>query len=96
MVTTRSTGRDLFTGGRLGAFALLLGLAAGAFSAAAVPLVIYDDQLRNGFVDYSWAVHSLNQTSRIHAGAAAASFEPDAYKGFYLHRDAGLVVTRCS
>ncbi|MEO6323905.1 MAG: glycoside hydrolase family 44 protein [Thermoanaerobaculia bacterium] len=64
----------------------------GARLGSAAPLVIYDSQLRNGFVDYSWATHTLSQTAVVHSDTAAASFEPDGFKGFYLHRDAGLVV----
>src|SRR6185436_9363258 len=53
---------------------LVLALLAGAAAAAAVPLTVYDDQLRNGFADWSWATHNLAQTSTVHAGSAAVSF----------------------
>ncbi len=32
-------------------------------SLAASPLTVYDDQLENGFANWSWAVNSLSQTS---------------------------------
>jgi hypothetical protein len=57
---------------------------------AAAPLTVYDDQLRNGFADWSWATHNLGQTLVVHGGTAAASFEPDAWQAFFLHRDLGI------
>ena len=52
--------------------------------------VMYDDQLRNGFQDWSWATRSLTQSAVVHAGGAAVSFEPDGWAGIYFHVDAGL------
>lgn len=69
-------------------FAVLL-LAVPA-AAAAAPLTVYDDQLRNGFADWSWATHNLGQTAVVHGGTAAASFEPDAWQALFLHRDLGI------
>jgi hypothetical protein len=71
-----------------GLLALLL-LAVPAVASAA-PLTVYDDQLRNGFADWSWATHNLSQTSIVHAGTAAASFEPDSWQALFLHRDQGI------
>ena len=56
-------------------------------------LAVYTDQLQNGFADWSWAVHSLSQTSVVHAGSAAISFEPSGYGGLYFERDAGIVLS---
>jgi Glycoside hydrolase family 44 len=92
MPTTRRTWRSSPGPLVLGTAALLLGLAGGTFSACAAPLVIYDDQLRNGFEDWSWATHTLSQTSFVHTGTAAASFEPDAWQALYFHTPAGMVV----
>ena len=69
-------------------FAVLLMAVPAA--AAAAPLTVYDDQLRNGFADWSWATHNLGQTAVIHGGMAAASFEPDAWQALFLHRDLGI------
>ncbi|HYU33166.1 MAG TPA: glycoside hydrolase family 44 protein [Thermoanaerobaculia bacterium] len=69
---------------------LALSLLVGAAAASAAPLTVYDDQLRNGFADWSWAAHNLAQTSTVHAGSAAISFEPDGWAGFFLHRDLGI------
>ena len=71
------------------------GLLALLFStvplvAAAAPLTVYDDQLRNGFADWSWATHTLSQTAVVHTGTAAASFEPDAWQALFFHRDLGI------
>lgn len=57
---------------------------------AAADLTLYDDQLRNGFQDWSWATHSLSQTAVVHGGTAAISFEPDSWEGIYFHAAAGL------
>ena len=48
-------------------------------------LTIYDDSLRNGFDDWSYAVRNLAQTAAVHAGSAAISFEPDGYAGLLFH-----------
>jgi hypothetical protein len=68
----------------------LLALWLAAVPAAAAPLTVYDDQLRNGFADWSWATHNLGQTAVVHAGTAAASFEPDGWAALFLHRDLGI------
>ena len=34
-------------------------ILAVPMAASAAPLTAYDDQLRNGFADWSWATHSL-------------------------------------
>ncbi|MEW5853205.1 MAG: glycoside hydrolase family 44 protein [Myxococcota bacterium] len=62
-------------------------------SSRAAPLVAYDDALQNGFEDWSWATHQLQQTAVVHQGSAAASLEPDNWEAFYLHRTAGIDVT---
>lgn len=73
----------------------VLAVAACAFlslalPAAAAPLVAYDDQLRNGFSDWSWATRNMAQTAVVHGGAKAISFEPDAWGGLFFHRDLGI------
>ncbi len=57
---------------------------------AAVPLAVYDDQLENGFDNWSWAANNLAQSAVVHSGRSAISFEPDGWSGFFLHRDAGI------
>lgn len=63
-------------------------LAASAASAA--PLKVYDDQLRNGFSNWSWATANLAQTAVVHGGTAAISFEPDGWAALFFHRDLGI------
>ncbi|MCK6683134.1 MAG: hypothetical protein L6R30_12035 [Thermoanaerobaculia bacterium] len=58
--------------------------------AAAAPLIVYNDQLQNGFADWSWATHNLNQTAVVHTGSAAISFVPSNWEGLYLQRNAGI------
>ena len=69
---------------------LALALLTCAATALAAPLTVYDDQLRNGFADWSWGTHNLTQTSTVHAGSKAISFEPDAWAGLSFHRDIGI------
>ncbi len=57
--------------------------ASEALSAGAV--AIYDDGLRNGWQDWSWAAHSLTQTATVYAGTYATSFDPSAWAGLYFH-----------
>jgi hypothetical protein len=57
---------------------------------AALPLAVYDDQLENGFANWSWAANSLVQSAVVHTGRLGVSFEPDGWSGFFLHRDAGI------
>jgi hypothetical protein len=51
---------------------------------------VYDDQLRNGFVDWGWAVRDFAQTSVVRTGGTAISFEPDGWAAVFFHRDAGI------
>jgi hypothetical protein len=69
---------------------LLTGAASTEPGARAAPLAVYDEQLRNGFADWSWAAHFLSQTTTVHAGSLAVSFEPDGWTAFFLHRDLGI------
>ncbi len=57
---------------------------------SAGPLAVYQDQIQNGFVDWSWAVHDLSNRTLVHSGTASISFEPDGWTGLYLARDAGI------
>lgn len=75
---------------RLGCLTLVAVSLLSARSAGAAPLVAYDDQLRNGFADWSWATRNMAQTAVVHAGGAAISFEPDSWAGLFFHRDLGI------
>lgn len=55
-----------------------------------VPSSVYDDLLRNEFVDWSWAVVSFTQTAYVHTGRTAISFEPDDWSALFFHRDSGI------
>jgi Glycoside hydrolase family 44 len=73
--------------------AVLCVLAAvpGALRAAApAALVVYDDQLENGFANWSWGTVNLAETAVVHSGADAISFTPADWSGLFLHRDAGI------
>ncbi|MBL8111569.1 MAG: IPT/TIG domain-containing protein, partial [Acidobacteria bacterium] len=73
---------------------LALALLAASPKLSGADLVVYDDGLQNGHVDWSWATHSLSQTSVVRTGAAAASFEPDSWQALYFHRDSGIDVAQ--
>lgn len=61
-----------------------------ALPAAAAPLTVYDDQLRNGFSNWSWGTTNFSQTAVVRTGSAAISFEPDSWAGLFFHRDSGI------
>src|SRR4051794_19427593 len=44
---------------------LLPAVLSVAATAAGAPLTVYDDQLRNGFADWSWATHNLSQAACV-------------------------------
>ncbi len=48
-------------------------------------LSIYTDALQNGFANWSWADHSLDETGVVHSGASAIRFEPDTWNGLLFH-----------
>ena len=54
------------------------------------PLVVYADQLQNGFEDGSWGTHNMAETSVVHSGTAAISFEPSNWSGLSLGRAGGI------
>jgi len=58
----------------------------------ATPLAVYDDQLRNGFEDWSWASHNLGQAAVVHSGLVAISMEPANWSGLYFNRSSGIDV----
>ncbi|HTG32323.1 MAG TPA: glycoside hydrolase family 44 protein [Thermoanaerobaculia bacterium] len=70
------------------AFVLLAGAPAGA-----AVQVVYDNALRNGWQDWSWAAHNLAQTLVFQSAPKAISWEPDAvggdWQGIYFHSDTG-------
>ena len=51
---------------------------------------MYDDALRNGWQDWSWATHSLTATAYVHSGTRSVSFVPAGWAAFYPHLDAGV------
>ncbi|WP_434345962.1 polysaccharide deacetylase family protein [Myxococcus virescens] len=48
-------------------------------------MLVYTDALQNGFANWSWADHSLDETGVVHAGSAAIRFEPDTWNGLLFH-----------
>lgn len=58
-------------------------------------LAVFDDQLQNGFQNWSWATVDLANTTSVHAGTRSIRVEPDGYRALYLHHD-GLDATRFS
>ncbi|MFD0676352.1 MULTISPECIES: glycoside hydrolase family 44 protein [unclassified Paenibacillus] len=54
-------------------------------------LNIYEDALSTVFKDNSWAPHNLGDTSVVHTGTKAVSFNPSGNGGFYLYKDSGVL-----
>jgi hypothetical protein len=75
------------------ALRLLAVLVSLATPLAAQDLVVYDDQLENGFQDWSWATRNLNFTAQHHSGTASIQMAPDNWEGLYFHSDATYRVT---
>lgn len=69
-------------------------ISGGLAQTSPEPLQIYDDQLRNGFTDWSWASRNLQQTAVVHQGERAVSLEPGNWQGLFFHRDAGFSASR--
>lgn len=69
--------------------ALILLLAAGA-SQAQDEAIYVDTTLESGWQDWSWATHSLADTTHVFSGTTAIRFEPDAWEGLFFHRTATL------
>lgn len=51
---------------------------------------IYSDALASGWEDWSWATHSLTNTSPVHAGTYSISMVPNNWDGVYLHYNGGF------
>jgi hypothetical protein len=69
---------------------VLVGLALIAALSAPLPaqdLLVYDNQLRSGFQDWSWATHDLAYTAQNHSAPNAIQMEPDDWEGLYFHSD---------
>jgi Glycoside hydrolase family 44 len=67
--------------------ALLAAIANAPLGAATV--TVYDNALRNGWQDWSWATHNLAQTTVHQSAPNAVSWEPDAWQGIYFHSNPG-------
>ncbi len=82
----------LAPGNRLGAgiVALVLASVPGSPALLAEDVLIYDDQLRNGFVDWGWATYDLAWSGDVHSAPSAIRVEPDGWEALYLHRDASF------
>lgn len=51
-------------------------------------LTVYDEALRNGWQNWSWATANLASPTLPHGGTSCVSVTASAYQGFYLHHDA--------
>ncbi len=71
-------------------------LLCAVFTAVAVNaqtpnMVMYDDALRNGWQDWSWATtYSLAATAYVHGGTRSISFVPEGWQAVYPHLNAGV------
>lgn len=55
-------------------------------------LTVYDDSLRNNFIDWSWCIRNLSQTSVVHSGSRAISMEPDYWQGLQFANEQGVAL----
>ncbi|MEK3723155.1 glycoside hydrolase family 44 protein [Paenibacillus sp. FSL H8-0034] len=69
------------------------GMPAAEAATAPAKLIVYDDQLRNSFNDYSWAKHSLSESTTRHAGTKSIRMIPNNDDGLYLYNDRILQVS---
>jgi len=70
------------------ALAAGLALAGPAAPLAAQDLLVYDDQLRSSFQNWSWATdYSLTHTAQVHSPPNAIRFVPTDWEGLFFHRD---------
>ena len=69
------------------------GVVLASVPASAAVQIVYDNALRNGWQDWSWATHNLTQTLVHQSPPNAISWEPDAvggdWQGIYFHSDPG-------
>jgi hypothetical protein len=73
---------------RIAFFIAVMIVVAGFFrgpAARAAAIVVYDDDLRAPFEDWSWATHDLHATAYVHAGTASISMTPVNWSGLYFH-----------
>ena len=78
---------------RLTACLLSVGLACAARAASSAPssaasvnvLGVYDDQLINGFQDWSWTTRNLAATTYVHSGTYSISMSVNNWGGLYFH-----------
>ena len=68
----------------------LLLISSIASRVSAQDLVIYDDALKNGWQDYSWATVSFANTTPVHAGSDSISVRDpgSSYQALFLHHAA--------
>ncbi len=64
-------------------FAMLLFQAGATLADTA----IYDDNLDNGFQDWSWATHALDNPAPVFEGQFSIRFEPDNWEALYFSRN---------
>ena len=51
------------------------------------PMIIYDDQLGDGWSDWSWGTRDLKHADPVHSGKASMLLSPGGNRGLYLHHD---------
>jgi hypothetical protein len=68
--------------------ALLIGSQPTSATAASPSVwMVYDEGLRNDFIDTSWSVHALDHHGVVHSGRSAIEMQPNRDDGLYLYKD---------
>lgn len=70
--------------------ALLIFALIGSLNA--VEITVFDDTLQNGFQDWSWAVHNLNNNTPVNSGSVSISMQADNWDGLLFHKDTQIDV----
>ncbi|WP_257446540.1 polysaccharide deacetylase family protein [Archangium lipolyticum] len=55
---------------------------------------VYDDGMGNGFTDWSWATHNLDERTVVHNGLASMSVQLGGWNALYFHHTSGLDATQ--
>lgn len=70
---------------------LLIAALLASTSPALADTVVYDDALRSGFQNWSWATHALDNPAPVFEGDRSIRFEPDNWEGLYFSRNGALL-----
>lgn len=68
------------------------GSSSGSVTPANSALIIFDDQLQNGWLDWSWATINKANTNPVSSGSKSISFTLGPYTALYFHHPSPISV----